>query len=157
MKINFDFEFLLLRRTIVTYDRYARIKRFSPILYFSVMKKLLIISIVLVAIGLGLILYSDPVVTLATAGTPQVGGTPGSSQIFTGSNSTSPSNGSLPPDCTTQNGHTLCQFKSSSTAGGSSAEVITLVGIALSGAGLFLSAIEVVSKSVSPYQTKAVT
>jgi hypothetical protein len=148
----------MLKSTIGTYHRYTTTNSIALDQHPSktLMKKLLIISIVLIAIGLGLILYSDPVITLAGSG-----GSPHFVQIPIGSNSTSGgppgSTSGSSPDCHTVNGNTICTQNSNLPAGGSDSMVITLVGIALSGAGLFLSAIEMISKSASPFQTKAVT
>ena len=136
--------------TIGTYDRYASIKRSPPHQHYSktFMKKLLIISIVLVAAGLSLILYSDPVI-LQAGGSPP----PGGGQIF---NATSVGGGGLPGNCHTVNGVTVCSgsFQSLSDP---NAEIETIAGIGLCGGGLFLTAIETISKPKSPYQTKAVT
>jgi hypothetical protein len=114
------------------------------------MKKFLIVSIVLIVAGLGLILYADPVLTLASGGGSQPhfftsGGPPPAL------NSTS---GTLPPGCTAQGGGVICNTASNSLG---EPVILTLLGIALCGVGLFLSLAETISKATSPYQTKTVT
>lgn len=113
------------------------------------MKKLLLISVVMVVVGLGLILYSDPIVTLAsgngqihsgvtTINNPNVGSTSGSGSgpVTVGSSPTS--NGASGPG-----GFELLEY-------------LTIAGIAFCAAGIFLTAVEAVSRS-SVAQTKTVT
>src|ERR1700730_7787870 len=114
------------------------------------MKKLLIISIILVAAGLSLILYSDPIL-LQPGGSQQLqGGGP------TFINSTSTSGGS-PGNCHISSGVTICSGNGLQALSDTNAIIETIAGIGLCGVGLFLTAIETISEPQSPYQTKAVT
>jgi hypothetical protein len=137
----------------VTYFRYARIisSHHAQDLAKFPLKKLLIVSIVLIVAGLGLILYEDPAITLASGGggTTQFGSSGG---LPPPTNSTS---GGLPPGCKQLNGGVTCIVNGST--GNTDAEIVTLSGIALCGVGLCLSAVETISKPRSPYQTKTVT
>ncbi|MDG6905555.1 MAG: DUF998 domain-containing protein [Nitrososphaerota archaeon] len=114
----------------------------------SVKKKLLLISIVLIAVGLGLMLFSDPVSSPSHLGT----------------------SGSLPPGCSKQsNGGVICS--SAGSEGNSSltphvingeetnfgATIETIVAVSLIGLGLILVAIGAFSNGAIAYQTKAVT
>ncbi len=116
------------------------------------MKKLLLLGVILVVAGLGLILVSDPVLTSSSS-------TPKSTSILENSgNSTSIS----PPsgaDCTTlSSGGVQCGTNApSSGSSGTVAVVVTGIGIAFCGAGLFLTAIESLSKQITSFQPKAVT
>jgi len=114
------------------------------------MKKLLIISIVLFVAGLGLILLGDPVISLAGGNAPT--GNSGFSQL-PGPNSTSTN---LPSGCTQQNGGVVCKNVPIGS-GDLYAVWLTLAGIGLSGVGVFLTAVEAISKSQQPFQTKTVT
>jgi len=114
------------------------------------MKKLLLVSIVLLVAGIGLILYGDPVFSTGA----------GSGTEIIGTNSTP--GGGVPPaqlpnsHCTTgPNGGTAC---TGGAPGGSSgnAETLAIAGIALCGAGLFLSAVESFAKPASPDASKVV-
>jgi hypothetical protein len=113
------------------------------------MKKLPIISVLLIAAGLGLILYSDPVILSQG---------PTGSFIF---NSTSTGGGLPAGNCHIVNGASLCQGSAGpggpTSLSNTNAVIETIAGIGLCGVGLFLSAIESLSKAPSSYQTKAVT
>ncbi len=117
----------------------------------SKMKKLLIASVILFVAGLGLILYSDPVISLASGNLA-----PNNSTGFQlVGNSTS--GGGLPSGCHQSNGGVICDSQKTSAGTFSGPVLFTLIGIALSGAGILLAGIETVSKSQAPYQTKVVT
>ena len=122
------------------------------------MKKVLIVSVILIVAGLGLILYSDPVILLASGGGPQGQIKNGGSPPTNRSNGGGPGE-TLPPGCQQQtSGGIVCTGNGAGPSGSiTSAEIFTLSGIALCGVGLCLSGIEMISKSQSPYQTKAVT
>ena len=114
------------------------------------MKKLLIISIILFAAGLSLILYSDPVLLQPSGGQQLQSGGP------TFINSTS-SGSASPGNCHISNGVTICSGSGLKALSDTNAMIETIAGIDLCGGGLFLTAIETISKPQSPYQTKAVT
>lgn len=95
-------------------------------------KKLPIISIALVAVGLLLILYADPVLT--STGGPALGG-PGAQRF----NGTTSGGG-------TQTGQNFSRIPIGNGPGGGNGELFTLIGTALIGAGLVASAVEAVSK-----------
>jgi hypothetical protein len=118
------------------------------------MKKLLIVSIVLIAAGLGLILYSDPVITLAGRGS---GGTPQFISNNGGLPSVNSTSGSLPPGCKQVGGGVQCVTTQTGSGNAETSEIITLSGIALCGVGLCMTAVETISKTQSPFQTKTVT
>ena len=105
------------------------------------MKKLPMISVILIAAGLALILYSDPVIT--STGTPSGvhtitnGGFPG------GNSTTGQSGATLPPGCTLVNGHVQCQ--ETRQVGGGNGETFTLVGTALLAAAIVANVVEAVS------------
>lgn len=114
------------------------------------MKKLLLISIVLVVAGLGLILYSDPIVTIASGN----GHINSAITTFTNSNGGQYSSGSGPIFV----GPGASQNNTSGPASGGFAtmEYLTIAGIAFCGVGIFLTGVETVSRSVTP-QTKTVS
>ncbi len=117
------------------------------------MKKILLISIGLIAAGLGLVLYSDPILLTANGGGPQqiakapVNGTSGLG------------NGGPPGNCTTQSGGgVVCgNFSGPGGALGSNAFILTLVGALLCVGGLFLSVVEFISQPRMPFGPKTVT
>lgn len=114
------------------------------------MKKLLLVSIVLVVIGLGLILYSDPVVTLASGN----GTIHSSLTTFTNPNGGSSSSGSGPIIYSSGPG----QNSGKAPAGGfATLEYLTIAGIALCGVGIFLTAVEAVSRASNVVHTRTVT
>ncbi len=124
------------------------------------MKRLLIISIVLTVAGIGLILFSDPVLSLAAGGTPTIGNGQGPFSFnSTGTPGSSGSSG-LPSGCHQQGQNFICGNGSGSIGpvgiGSTTSIIITVAGIGLCGVGMFLTAIESISKATGS-QTRTVT
>jgi hypothetical protein len=129
------------------------------------MKKILTMGIVLIVVGLGLVLLTNLVVSPAV-GAGQQSASVGGGNSVSGGNSPDggPTSGSGLPStgCTTVvNGSVFvsdsCSMHNGSSSGISPLIVLTVVGIVLCGAGLFLTAIETISKQRSSFQTKTVT
>lgn len=99
------------------------------------MKIIPVVGIILIAVGLGLILYSDPIVSVATGGGPSG---PGGSHPFSSNN-------------TRGTGGPVIYNGTSQGAGGGpggglgTAELLTVAGIGLCGAGLLVSAVDSLS------------
>ena len=106
-------------------------------------KKLPLISIALVAAGLVLILYADPVIT--QTGEPAINGPGGGSHIFNGTMRSSGPGANITR--TVQPGNTF---------GGGNGELYTLLGVALIGAGLVVNAIEAAAKPTTGSGPQAV-
>lgn len=114
------------------------------------MKKLLLISVVLVVAGLGLILYSDPIVTLAS----------GNGQIHSAvttinnPNGGQSSSGVGPGTYSPGPGQNITEGPGS--GGLATMEYLTIAGVAFCGLGIFLTGVEAASRPFTA-QTKTVT
>lgn len=107
------------------------------------MKRLPVIGIVLIVVGLGLILYSDPVVLLASGST--LGG-----QSFNATSTQGPGGNNSGNCQPTSNGGGVCGSPGGSGPLGSTSLITTITGIALCGAGIFVSAVDAISGSNVP-------
>ena len=104
------------------------------------MRVLPLAGLALVAIGLGLVLYYDPVIALATGGAPNAQVVPGGGLTHIGAN------GTLPSGCHTQGqgGGVICADNGAGGPG-STAEYLTVTGVAFCGAGLVMAAVDSLS------------